>query len=99
MLFRSEESPVSNVINTSFVERQNGTVRAKVSRVVRNAYSFSKKYERHEAHLTIYFVYYNLIWMHSRLKKSAALLAGLVDKVFSFRDLFELRCPEFICGH
>ena len=94
-----EESPVSNVINTSFVERQNGTVRAKVSRVVRDTYSFSKKYERHEAHLTIYFVYYNLIWMHSRLKKSAAWLAGLVDKVFSFRELFELRCPEFICGH
>lgn len=92
------ESPVSNTINTSFVERQNGTVRAKVSRVVRDCYSFSKKIEMHIAHLTIYFVYYNLIWIHSRLKKTAAVLAGLVKKNFTFRDLFELRCPEFICG-
>lgn len=94
-----EESPVSNVINTSFVERQNGTVRSKVSRLVRNTYSFSKKYERHNAHLTIYFVYYNLIWLHSRLKKTAAWLADIVDKAFTFKELFELRCPEFICGH
>lgn len=94
-----DESPVSNAINTSFVERQNGTVRAEVSRVVRNAYSFSKKIERHEAHLAIYFVYYNLIWIHSRLKKTAAWLSELVDKAFTFRELFELRRPEFICGH
>jgi len=54
-----KESPVSNCINTSFVERTNGTLRSKVSRAVRCCYSFSKKHEMHLAHLTIYFLYYN----------------------------------------
>jgi IS1 family transposase/transposase-like protein len=93
------DSSVSQAINTSFIERLNGTVRAKVSRLVRDCYSFSKKKKMHLAHLGIYFVYYNLCWVHSRLKKSAAWLGGLVNKAFSFRELFELRCPEFICGH
>ncbi len=91
-------SPVSNEINTSIVERHNGTVRSKVSRVVRDCYSFSKKLEMHKAHLTIFFVYYNFIWVHSRLKKTASVLSGIVDKAFTFRDLFELRKVEFICG-
>jgi IS1 family transposase len=94
-----QESPVSNRINTSIIERANGTVRAKVSRMVRDTYSFSKKLEMHEDNLTIFFTYYNLIWVHSRLNKTAAWLAGLVDKAFTFRELFEFRSPEFICGH
>ncbi len=93
------ESPVSHTINTSFIERLNGTVRAKVSRLVRDSYSFSKNRKMHLAHLGIYFVHYNLCWIHSRLKKTAACLGGLVSKSFTFRELLELRCPEFICGH
>ena len=92
-------SPVSNMINTSFVERHNGTIRSKVSRIVRESYSFSKKLEMHTAHLYIYFAYYNLCWIHSRIKKTAAFFAGLVSKNFTLRELFELRQPEFICGH
>ena len=94
-----KESPVSNCVNTSFIERTNGTIRAKNSRLVRKTYSFSKKLEKHEAHLSIYFVYYNFVWMHSRLKKSAAWVAGLVDKAYSFEELFLARSPEFICGY
>lgn len=94
-----EASPVSNRINTSIVERMNGTTRAKVSPMVRNSYSFCKKVEMLEAQLTIYFAYYNLIWIHSRLKRTAACLAGLVSKAYTFKELFELRTPEFICGH
>ena len=94
-----EESPVSNSINTSFIERTNGTIRAKNSRLVRKTYSFSKTLEMHEAHLTIYFIYYNFIWIHSRLKKTAAWMAGLVEKAYTFKELFLFRRPEFICGH
>ena len=94
-----KESPVSNCINTSFVERTNGTVRSKVSRAVRCTYSFSKKYEKHIAHLTIYFLYYNFIWVHSRLKKTAANMAGIVNKAFTFKELFSNRNLEFIYGH
>ncbi len=53
----------------------------------------------HEDNLTIFFTYYNLIWVHSRLNKTVAWLAGLVDKAFTFRELYEYRSPEFICGH
>jgi len=70
-----QNSPVSNRINTSFIERSNGTFRAKVSRIVRQSYSFSKDKEMHESHITIYAVYYNLIWKHGRLKKTAAWLS------------------------
>lgn len=94
-----KKSPVSNMVNTSFVERHNGTIRAKVSRIVRECYSFSKKLKMHIAHLCIYFVYYNLCWIHSRIKKTAAYLAGLVNRSFTLGELFELRCPESICGH
>jgi IS1 family transposase/transposase-like protein len=94
-----KNSPVSNRINTSIIERSNGTFRAKVSRVVRQSYSFSKNKEMHEAHITIYAVYYNLIWKHSRLKKTAAWLSGLVDRGYTFRELFQLRNPEFIWEH
>jgi len=94
-----QKSPVSNRINTSFIERGNGTFRAKVSRIVRQSYSFSKNKEMHESHITIYAVYYNLIWKHSRLKKTAAWLSGLVDRAYTFRELFQLRDPEFIWGH
>jgi len=94
-----EASSVSNRINTSIVERMNKTTRAKVSPMVRNSYTFCKKVEMLEAQLTIYFAYYNLIWIHSRVKRTAAWLAGLVNKAYTFRELFELRTPEFICGH
>jgi IS1 family transposase len=94
-----EASSVSNRINTSIVEQMNGTTRAKVSPMVRNSYTFCKKVEMLEAQLTIYFAYYNLIWIHSRVKRTAAWLAGLVKKAYTFRELFELRTPEFICGH
>ena len=60
---------------------------------------FFKEYEKHLAHLAIYFVYYNFIWIHSRLKKTAACMAGIVDKAFTFNELFNMRNLEFICGH
>jgi hypothetical protein len=56
-----QKSPFNNRINTSFIERSNGTFRTKISRIVRQSYSFSKNKEMHESHITIYAVYYNLI--------------------------------------
>lgn len=94
-----KKSKVSQTINTTFIERFNGTIRAKASRLVRETYSFSKTKPMHLAHLSICFVHYNLSCVHSRLKKTPATLSGLVNKDFSFRELFELRCPEFICGY
>ena len=64
-----------------------------------SSYSQGSLQPTRKDNLTIFFTYYNLIWIHSRLKKTAAWLAGLVDKAFTFRELFSLRCPEFICGH
>ena len=89
-------SSVSNVINTSFVERNNGTIRALQSRVVRATYSFSKKLEMLIAHFTIYAVYYNFCWVHSRLKTTAAILYGLTDKVYKIEEFFKIRDFEFI---
>lgn len=86
-----EESLVSNTINTSFIERYNGTLRSKNSRVVRQTYSFSKDLDMHKAHLEISFVFYNFMWEHSRYKMTAGQLAGLINRVISFKDIFCLR--------
>ena len=88
-------SPVSNIINTSIVERQNGTVRSRNPKVVRKTYSFSKKLEMLKAHMTIYFVFYNFIWLHSRHKKTAAWKHGIVNHKMTFKELFEIRHIEF----
>ena len=90
-----QESEISNEINTTFVERFNGTARTKNSRLVRKTYSFSKKLIYHIAHIYISFVWYNFISIHSRLKKTAAQLSGLVDRPLSFQDVFESRLFPF----
>jgi len=50
-------------------------------------------------HLTIFFVYYNFIWEHNRLKTTVECLSGLAEKAYVFKDLFEMIKEEFICGY
>ena len=63
------DSPVSNVLNTSYVERINGTFRAFCSRLVRKAYSFSKKASYHDSHIFLVTSYYNFIKPHKTLTR------------------------------
>jgi hypothetical protein len=93
-------SASSRAVNTSFVERQNGTDRNRNARKVRKAYSFSKRWDVHEA-VTYFTLYsYNFCWpvrtlairdAEGRLRKrTPALAAGLADHVWSLSEWLTL---------
>jgi IS1 family transposase len=89
-------SRVSTAINTSFVERQNGTDRHRNARKTRKTYRFSKDWRHHEAvtYLTMYV--YNFCWPVRTLgakdergrwqRRSPAMAAGLADHVWSISE-------------
>ncbi len=56
-----EQSPVSNQINISFVERNNLTMRERNRRLTRKTPGFSKKNDLLRASLNIYFGYYHFV--------------------------------------
>ena len=70
-------------ISTSYVERQNLTMRMSMRRFTRLTNAFSKKLENHCHSLALYFTYYNWIRGHKSLKgQTPAQAAGLTDKQF-----------------
>jgi IS1 family transposase len=89
-------STASRAINTSFVERQNGTDRHRNARKARKTYRFSKDWRYHESvtYLTMYV--YNFCWPVRTLrikddegcwqKRSPAMAAGLADHVWSISE-------------
>lgn len=93
-------SPVSRHINTSFVERNNLTMRHHNRRLVRKTIAFSKKRERLELQLHLAFAYYHFVKPHLslRIKRSGklkkyhnrtpAMAAGFTDHIWSMRELF-----------
>lgn len=88
-----EQSPVSYVLNTSFVERINGTFRAFCSRLVRKAYSFSKSPIYHDCHIVIVTAYYNFVKPHRTLSENSdkrttpAMAARITDHCFTWEEL------------
>ncbi len=92
------ESATSSHVNTSFVERQNGTDRGRNAREARKTYRFRKDWEVHEAmtYLTMYS--YNFRWCVRTLRiegedgcwqqRSPALAAGLTDHVWTWKEWF-----------
>jgi IS1 family transposase len=92
------ESTASHGVNTSFVERQNGTDRGRNARKTRKTYRFSKDWQVHEAmtYLTLYS--YNFCWCVRTLRvkneqgrwqeRTPALAAGLTDHVWTWKEWF-----------
>src|SRR5450432_2603915 len=84
--FRSEPRKIS----TSFVERQNLTMRMSMRRFTRLTNAFSKKFENHCHALALYFVFYNFCRVHKTLGATPAMAAGLVDRVLKMTDVVGL---------
>jgi len=74
-------------ISTSFVERQNLTMRMGMRRFTRLTNGFSKKVENHAAMVAIHFVHYNFARMHKTLRITPAMAAGLSDHVWSLEEI------------
>ena len=80
-------SPDPAYISTSYVERQNLTMRMSMRRYTRLTNGFSKKIQNH-AHMTaIFFTYYNFCRKHMTIKTTPAIAAGLVDRIWKIEDL------------
>ena len=74
-------------ISTSFVERQNLTMRMQMRRFTRLTNGFSKKFENHCHALAIYFVWYNWMRIHKTLRVTPAMAAGLTDTLLNWSDV------------
>ena len=77
-------------ISTSYVERQNLTMRMSMRRFTRLTNAFSKKLENHCHALALYFFYYNFIRIHKTLRVTPAMEAGIIDRLMNFEDLVAL---------
>lgn len=84
---RVEGSPDPAHVSTSYVERQNLTMRMSMRRFTRLTNAFSKKLNNHIHALALYFVFYNLCRIHKTLRVTPAMEAGVADRVWSFEDI------------
>jgi hypothetical protein len=80
-------------VSTSFVERQNLSMRMSIRRFTRLTNAFSKKIENHAAAVALWFMYYNFCRVHSSLRVTPAMEAGIWDHVWSVEELCGL-LPE-----
>ena len=74
-------------ISTSFVERQNLTMRMAMRRFTRLTNAFSKKLSHLKAAIALHFAYYNFCRVHSSLRVTPAMEAGLTDHVWAIAEL------------
>ena len=83
-------NPDPNHISTSFVERQNLTMRMHMRRFTRLTNAFSKKIENHCHAIALHFVYYNFVKQHKTLKVTPAMAAGLSKRFLTLEDIVNL---------
>ncbi len=74
-------------ISTSYVERQNLTMRMHMRRFTRLTNAFSKKFENVVHTMALYAVFYNWTKIHKTLKVTPAMQAGLTDRVWDMADV------------
>ena len=86
--------PDYEAISTSYVERQNLTMRMSMRRFTRLTNAFSKKLENHEYALALYFMYYNFVRPHKTLSnpypKTPAMAAGLTNHIWTIEEIVSL---------
>ena len=86
-------APNPKHISTSYVERQNLTMRMSLRRFARLTNAFSKKVENHTAAVAVYFMYYNFVRIHQTLRTSPAQATGVTEKLWDVKDMVGLLEP------
>ena len=82
--------PEKKHISTSFVERQNLTMRMSMRRFTRLTNAFSKKVENLSHAVALHFMFYNFGRIHQTLRVTPAMQAGLSDHVWSLEEIAAL---------
>lgn len=80
-------------ISTSYVERQNLTMRMSMRRFTRLTNAFSKKVDNHMAAVALHFMHYNFARIHKSLRVTPAMQAGVSAHVWSLKEITAL-VPE-----
>jgi IS1 family transposase len=93
-----EGKPDPKHISTSFVERQNLSMRMGMRRFTRLTNAFSKKAENHVHALSLYFVHYNWMRIHKTLRVTPAMAAGLTGKLMGWEDIIAIMDAEEKAG-
>jgi IS1 family transposase len=83
-------NPDPKQISTSYIERQNLTMRMGMRRFTRLTNAFSKKIENHTFHLVLHYMYYNFVRIHKTLRVTPAMAAGVTDHVWEIEDIIAL---------
>jgi len=82
--------PRMDLVSTSYVERQNLTMRMSMRRFTRLTNGFSKKVENHAHAVALHFAYYNFCKIHMTLKVTPAMAAGITERLWEIEDLLAL---------
>ncbi len=87
-------NPDTTQISTSYVERQNLTIRMSMRRFTRLINGFSKKLENHLLTISLYFMHYNFVRPHKTLAnpypRTPAMAAGLTNHIWTFEEIVNL---------
>ncbi len=79
--------PDRSKVSTSYVERNNWTIRCAVRRFTRLTNAFSRKIENLKAAVSLWFAYYNFCRIHGSLRITPAMQAGLTDRIWKLEEL------------
>lgn len=82
--------PDPDYISTSYVERQNLSMRMGMRRFTRLTNAFSKKVDNHKAAVALYFMHYNFARIHKTLRVTPAMEAGVSDHVWGLDEIARL---------
>lgn len=83
-------APDKEHISTSYIERQNLTMRMSLRRLTRLTNAFSKKVENLAHAMSIHYMNYNFVRIHSTLRVTPAMAAGVTDRLWSMEDIVRI---------
>ena len=87
-------NPIVSRISTSYVERQNLTMRMNMRRFTRLTNGFTKKIENHIFAIALHFMYYNFVKTHKTLAtpypRTPAMASGISDHIWSFEEIVKM---------
>lgn len=87
---RVEGSPDPDHVSTSYIERQNLTMRMSMRRFTRLTNAFSKKVENHAHAVALHYMHYNFCRIHQSLRVTPAMAAGVTERLWEIADIVRL---------